>query len=105
MPSDEGWPRTQSVPRQRPGVTGVELDDNLAVYDDVGELLILLNAGAAAVWTRCDGVTTVGALVADLQSLHENEPAGAIEEDVVQTIRKLADLGLVDDASAGSVSG
>ena len=92
------------MPRRRLGATGVELDDNVAVYDEVGELLILLNAGAAAVWERCDGVTTVRALVTDLQSLHEEEPPEAIQDDVFQTIRKLADLGLVEDASSGAVS-
>ncbi len=100
MPPDADWPHAESLPCRRPGATGVELDDNLAVYDEVGELLILLNAGAAAVWARCDGATTFGTLVADLESAHANEPDGVIAEDVRQTVRKLADLGLVEDASA-----
>ena len=37
------------------GAAAVELDDNVALYDDVGQLLILLNMSAAAVWERCDG--------------------------------------------------
>ena len=105
MQPDADWPQAESVPRRRAGATGVELDDNLAVYDQVGEILILLNPGAAAVWSRCDGATSVAALVADLESTHDNEPDGAIAEDVRRTVRKLADLGLVEDASATVPSG
>jgi len=90
------WPRRDSVPRRRHGATGVPMDDNVAVYDDVGQLLILLNPGAAAVWERCDGTTTFGALVAGLVEEYRSETAAAIEEDVRLTVRKLADLGLVE---------
>jgi hypothetical protein len=72
------------------------LDDNLAFYDDVGHLLILLNVAAAAVWTRCDGVATFDQIVTGLASSH----AGDIDEitkDVWLTVRRLAELGLVDE--------
>ena len=42
MPAD--WPTGDTRPRRREGASAVELDDNLALYDDVGQLLILLNA-------------------------------------------------------------
>ena len=89
------------MPCRRRGTSGVELDDNLAVYDDVGQLLILLNPGAAAVWECCDGSTTFRELVAELESSHATEPAGVIEQDVRRTLRKLADLGLLEGTSAG----
>jgi hypothetical protein len=100
MRADSEWPQVGSLPCRRPGTKGVDLDDNLAVYDDVGQLLILLNAGAVAVWEGCDGSTTFGELVAELELRHSAEP-GAIEEDARQTVRKLAELGLVEDAAAG----
>jgi hypothetical protein len=76
----------------------VELDDNVAVYDDVGQLLILLNSSAASVWALCDGRTTVGAMVKALAAAHPDH-ADVIGEDVRQTLRKLAELGLVSDTS------
>jgi hypothetical protein len=75
----------------------VALDDNVAVYDDVSQSLILLNTSAAAVWERCDGVTTLGAMTRALATVF---PVGAadIGEDVRQTVDKLRALGLVVDA-------
>jgi hypothetical protein len=91
MPAD--WPTGDSRPRRRPGTSAVELDDNLAPYDDVGQLLVL-NASAAMVWERCDGDTTLDDMVRALADSH-HEDTKLIEVDVHQTVRKLADLGLV----------
>lgn len=95
---DTEWPAAGSVPVCRDGASAVELDDNVAVYDDVGQLMILLNSSAASVWKLCDGTTSVGAMVEALAAAHP-EDAEVIGEDVRQTLRKLAELGLVSDAS------
>ncbi len=79
----------------------MELDDNLALYDDVGQLLILLNTSAASVWELCDGAMTIDGMVQALVDAHDADTS-VIEVDVRQTVRKLADLGLVvDDAADG----
>jgi hypothetical protein len=91
------WPEPGSLPVRRAGAEGVELDDNLALYDEVGQLMILLNTSAAAVWERCDGTTTIDDMVRQLAEAHAAE-AGDVCEDVRLTVRKLADLGLVVDA-------
>ncbi len=97
------WPTGDTRPRQREGTSAVELDDNLALYDDVGQLLILLNTSAASVWALCDGVTALDDMVRTLVDSHDDD-AELIEVDVHQTVRKLADLGLVveeaDDGEA-----
>jgi hypothetical protein len=90
------WPEAASRPHRRDGAVGVPLDDNVAVYDEVGQLLILLNVGAAAVWERCDGTATFGDITADLALSHTGD-AAAIAEDAWLTVRKLAELGLVAD--------
>lgn len=90
------WPTRDTRPRRRSGASVVELDDNLALYDDVGQLLILLNTSAASVCELCDGVATLDDMVRALVDAH-GEDAGLIEVDVHQTVRKLADLGLVVD--------
>ncbi len=105
-------------PLRRGGSSAVELDDNLALYDEVGQFLILLNTSAATVWELCDGATTVDEMVRALARVHP-EQAAEIEEDVRQTVAKLAELGLVvdadpdagarpdpdDDGAGGSVTG
>jgi hypothetical protein len=92
------WPDETSRPRRRDGASGVPLDDNLALYDEVGQLMILLNVGAAAVWERCDGIATFGDITAGLTRAHTGDPV-AIAEDAWLTVRKLAELGLVTDAA------
>ena len=95
----------RAVPADRPGValpsrgagaSTVELDDNVAVYDDVGQLLILLNSSAAALWEPCDGTAAVDDMVRALAAAHPDDEAD-IGEDVRQTVRKLVELGLVVD--------
>jgi hypothetical protein len=91
-----GWPEPSSVPVRREGASGVALDDNIAVYDDVGQLMILLNSSAGAVWNLCDGSTTVAEMVLELAETHPEE-AALIGDDVRETLRKLAEIGVVSD--------
>jgi hypothetical protein len=86
------------VPVRREGASAVELDENVAVYDDVGQLLILLNSSAGSVWRLCDGSTTVDEIVQALGEAYPDEKA-VIGDDVRETLRKLADMGLVSEAS------
>jgi Coenzyme PQQ synthesis protein D (PqqD) len=88
-------------PVRRAGCVSVELDENVALYDEIGQLLILLNPSAAAVWERCDGETTIDDMVRALSSLHPDQ-AGEIVGDVHLTVDKLRELGLVGDATDGA---
>jgi hypothetical protein len=92
------WPSGASRPARRAGAAAVELDDNVALYDEVGQLLILLNTSAAEVWERCDGTTTLDDITRQLVAAHPDD-AAVIGEDVRQTVGKLAELGLVVDAA------
>lgn len=91
---EASWPEADSVPVRREGASAVELDDNLAVYDDVGQLMILLNSSAGAVWNLCDGSTTVDEIVGALARTYPAD-AEVIADDVRETLRKLAEIGLV----------
>jgi hypothetical protein len=95
---EASWPEADSMPQRREGASAVELDDNIAVYDDVGQLLILLNSSAGAVWNLCDGSTTVGVMVRSLAETYPDQ-AAVIGDDVRETLRKLAELGLVEKGS------
>jgi nucleotide-binding universal stress UspA family protein len=92
------------VPHRRDGASAVQLDDNVALYDEVGQLLILLNVSAGVVWDLCDGSTTVDEMVHQLAAAHPDD-ATVIGGDVRQTLRKLAELGLVTDATPGEGTG
>jgi hypothetical protein len=96
---DAGWPEPSSVPVRREGAAGVALDDNIAVYDDVGQLMILLNSSAGAVWNLCDGSTTVAEMVRALAETFPEE-AALIGDDVRDTLRRLAEIGLVLEGPA-----
>ena len=93
------WPEAGSVPVRREGASAVELDENIAVYDDVGQLLILLNSSAGSVWKLCDGSTTVDEIVEALGETYPDQ-ASVIGDDVRETLRKLADMGLVSEGPA-----
>jgi hypothetical protein len=93
------WPG-DARPVRREGPAAVPLDDNVALYDDVGQLMILLNTSAAAVWELCDGTRTLGDIGRVLAEVHRATEADLIGEDVRLTVHKLADLGLVVEAGA-----
>jgi len=97
MPAD--WPNGDTRLLRQGGSSAVALDDNLALYDEVGRHLILLNTSAATVWELCDGTNTLDEMLAALTRVHP-EQAAEVAEDVRQTVGKLAELGLVVDADA-----
>jgi hypothetical protein len=96
------WPDGGARPRRRDGAAAVELDENVALYDEVGQLLVMLNSSAAAVWQSCDGATTLDDIVHELVRTYgagaDADAAGALGEDVRLTVRKLGELGLVVEA-------
>ena len=87
---------------RREGASAVELDDNIAVYDDVGQLLILLNTSAGSVWELCDGSTTVDDMIRALGEVYPDDTS-VIGDDVRETLRKLAEMGLVSEAPEARV--
>jgi len=87
-----------SLPLSRSDISTVELDDNIAIYDEVGRVLVLLNVSAFAVLESCDGATPFKKIVADLAHRYETD-LDLVREDVWRTVRKLASMGLVSDAA------
>jgi len=97
VPADgRDGPAPPLLPERRGGTSTVALDDNVALYDEVGQLLLLLNTSAAAVWERCDGATALDDMVRELAAAYPGDAAD-IGEDVRQTVGKLIELGLVVD--------
>jgi hypothetical protein len=93
----EEWPDAASRPKARPDLSFVELDDNVAVYDEVGQVLVMLNLSACAILQASDGRTTFEAIVTQLADDYDSD-LEALREDVWRTLRKLSNMGLVTDA-------
>jgi hypothetical protein len=94
---DPSWPVDDSKPSARPDISTVPLDDNVAIYDEVGQVLVMLNPSASAVLERCDGVMPFSAIVAELAEDH-GEQIDIVRQDAWRTVRKLASMGLVAEA-------
>jgi hypothetical protein len=92
----DDWPVATSRPRARPDLSTVQLDDNVAIYDEVGQVLVLLNTTAAAVLERCDGNTSFQAIVDELADYYDMERE-VLREDAWNTLRKFASMQLVTD--------
>lgn len=86
-----------AVPLADRRASAVALDDNTAIYDEVGHVLIMLNPGASAVWELCDGSATAGEIVSRLAEGYA-AAKDEIRTDVWLTLLKLASLGLLSDA-------
>jgi hypothetical protein len=95
--SSTTWPDSRSVPISSERVSAVELDESTGLYDEASHALAILNPTATAVWRRCDGEKTFDEIVEEI-ALEYGIGAHFVREDVEQTLRKLAELGLVSDA-------
>jgi Coenzyme PQQ synthesis protein D (PqqD) len=74
------------------GFVTEEVDGELRVYDEAGDVACVLNATAAAVWARCDGKRTVKDLV---RSMSDELGEVADEDLVLMALDKLAAHGLL----------
>jgi hypothetical protein len=90
------------VPVRRPTDLQLEEDGQVAVYDPAAGLVVL-NESAAAIWSHCDGWTSLGAIVDRLGRTFTTDP-DHLRFDVWTTYLRLAELGLVGDARRRTVS-
>ncbi len=77
-------------------VKAVPVDDNVAIYDEVGHVLLMLNASASAVLEMCAGTITADEIV-DRLSMSYAVAKSELRSDVWLTLLKLATLGLIRD--------
>lgn len=68
-------------------------DGAVTVRTPSGEL-VELNSTAAALWDLCDGGTTVREIIDAATTLFAGSP-GSIERDIVATLDRLEDQGLI----------
>jgi Coenzyme PQQ synthesis protein D (PqqD) len=86
---------SDSVPRRRDAVHGVELDDESVLYDAGTDRLHLLNWSASAVWWSIDGRATADELARRLAERFQAEP-GVMTSDVRKLLEALGAQRLVE---------
>ena len=75
--------------------SSVDVEDKTFVYDERLHTMMVLNHAARAIWSACDGERTVERLAEDL-SAEYGEDLTRVRSDVMATVAKLADLGLLE---------
>ncbi len=90
----DGRPEPAAPGRQGASPLRPQASRYMLLYPERG---LVLNATAADVLQRCDGERTVGAIVEELAQKYGHEPP-AVEREVMDFLRTLADRGLVQAA-------
>jgi hypothetical protein len=88
-----------ALPRQSPGVLVAALDDRVVLYDLVTEVVHVLNASAALVWSCCDGATDLDA-AADAIASATGADRATVAADVGSGVEQLRAMGLLGRVDA-----
>jgi hypothetical protein len=83
-----------AVPVARQHASTLSVAGETVIYDEQEHAMLVLNSSAGEVWARCEGSRTVDDIVAELAAAHGTD-CSSIEDDVWQTVCKLASLGLL----------
>jgi coenzyme PQQ synthesis protein D (PqqD) len=86
------------VPRTRPHVLELDLEDGVILYDPDPSLVHHLNPSAAEIWWRCDGRRPVTSIETDLAETY-GVPIDQMRKEVRPAITRFESLGLVEDVS------
>lgn len=92
--SDNDKPAGRVIGPAAPGVTAVEIDGRFSIYNPTSTQVLTLNETASDVWRLCDGEADATGIVASIAAAY-GEPAAAITESVLDTIKLFADEGLL----------
>jgi aspartate-semialdehyde dehydrogenase len=83
-----------SVPVICSHASSVQVEDRNFVYDERQHTIMVLNPTAAAIWSLCDGTRKIAELAEDLAGAFEMD-IGRVRSDLVATVAKLVELGLM----------
>jgi len=87
---------SEYVPRQRPALLELDMDDGVILYDDASSLVHHLSPSASVLWQLCRGEATVGELSADIAHVYGLEGSG-VEAQLTAAVAEFDALGLVED--------
>jgi pyrroloquinoline quinone biosynthesis protein D len=85
---------TPTHPKPAGRCQGQDLGDEYLFYDRSGDQFHVLNGTAREIFLLCDGTRTPDEIVRAFAERYDIDPGTAVE-DARQTLRQLADLGLL----------
>jgi hypothetical protein len=91
--------RDTAIPVRRADVEWVVLDGEAVLYDPSAHTLHRLNAGAAAVWTACDGTASQGQITRTIEDAYPGSE-GVIARDVPAVIESFRRSSLLEQSPA-----
>ena len=94
---------THLYPLRRADVNVRTVGDETVVLDRRRRRIHQLNATASFVWRRCDGRHAVDDIAAGLVDDFDVDPVIA-EKDAAETVRQLAEAGLLQERAANPLS-
>jgi len=86
------------VPRQRAGLSAIEIEGEGLVYDETSNAWHLLNPTGYVVWLCCDGNGTVEEIAQDVSSVFQQD-IDAVRSGVLDAVRELGRQGLLEGVS------
>ncbi len=87
------------VLRRNPKVEEAPLSGELMLFEPATSRFFVLNRTMAFVWSRCDGGSTVDALLDELEDGFEGVDRAAAQADLARAVEELRSYGLVVDSA------
>ncbi len=84
-------------PTAREGIRELSIDDHVVLYDPITRRAHLLNASAAAIWSRCNGDEDLDQIARHLAERFD-APFAAVRADVQSTVDRFVEVDLLGPA-------
>ena len=82
-------------PTQQAGLSEQRIGDELYVYGENGETLIVLNATATLIWSLCDGTHPETAMLDLLRDLYPDIKPSVLRSDLEDCLRGFREKGMI----------
>ena len=89
------------VPRQRAGLSAIEIEGEGLVFDEEGGSWHYLNPIGWVLWQCCDGSGTIEEISRDISEVFE-EDLETVRDNVIDTLRRVGRQGLLEGVEGGS---
>lgn len=73
------------------------IGSDVAVYDELGRRVHVLNKTAYRIWQRCDGESLLSDLVAEMGAFYSDIPAGTLRKDVQRVVAEFREKHLLKE--------
>lgn len=91
----------ETIYKQKDGVSGRRLGEDLMLYDPESDKVHVLNETAALIWNLLDGTNTIEKIEEILRQTFKDAKTRDISGDVKETLEKLKQEGLIRRITEG----